>query len=48
MQILELQHVDDCALVAHTPEDLQTTLVAVVNAYSRLGLSVNTTKTEGI
>lgn len=47
MQVLELQYADDCMLLAHTPEDLQTILVAAVKTYSRLGLSVNT-KTEVI
>jgi hypothetical protein len=45
-RVLELQYADDCALEAHTPEDLQSVLVAAVRVYSRLGLSINTTKTE--
>ncbi len=44
--VLELQYADDCAFVAHTPEDLQTVLDVAVRAYSRMGLTVNTTKTE--
>lgn len=44
--ILELQYADDCALVAHTPEALQAALTATVNAYSRIGLNINTQKTE--
>ncbi len=45
-QVPELQYADDCAFVAHTPEDLQTVLAVAVRAYSRMGLTVNTTKTE--
>lgn len=45
-RVLELQYADDCALVAHSPQDLQAILAVVVKAYSRMGLSVNTTKTE--
>lgn len=44
--ILELQYSDDCAIVAHTPEDLQCTLSAIAAAYKRMGLSVNIPKTE--
>ncbi len=44
--VLELQYADDCVFVAHTPEDLQTVLDVAVRAYSRMGLTVNTTKTE--
>lgn len=45
-RVLELQYADDCALVSHTPQDLQSVLTAAVRAYSRMGLTVNTTKTE--
>ncbi|XP_016110934.1 small G protein signaling modulator 1-like [Sinocyclocheilus grahami] len=45
-RVLELQYSDDCAFVAHTPEDLQTVLVVAVRAYSRIELTVNSTKTE--
>jgi hypothetical protein len=48
MRVLELQYADDCVFVAHTPEELQIILDAAVKNYSRLGLSVNTTKTEVI
>ncbi|XDV49726.1 hypothetical protein PO909_018920 [Leuciscus waleckii] len=48
MRVLELQYADDCVFVAHTPEDLQIILAAAVKTYSRLGLTVNTTKTEVI
>ena len=44
--ITELQYADDCALVAHTPEDLQASLTALCNIYNALGLAVNTDKTE--
>lgn len=46
VHILELQYADDCALVAHTPEALQATITAAEKAYSRMGLSVNISKTE--
>ena len=46
VNVVELQYADDCAFVAHTPEALQATLTAAVKAYSRLGLTVNTAKTE--
>ncbi|XP_061884956.1 uncharacterized protein LOC133635724 [Entelurus aequoreus] len=46
VNIVELQYADDCAFVAHTSEALQATLTAAVKAYSRLGLTVNTVKTE--
>jgi hypothetical protein len=45
-RVLELQYADDCALVAHTPEGLQSILVAAVRVYSRMRLSIDTTKTE--
>ncbi|KAL6464878.1 hypothetical protein MHYP_G00271950 [Metynnis hypsauchen] len=46
VRVLELQYADDCALVSHTPQDLQIVLDAAVRAYSRVGLTINTTKTE--
>ena len=46
VRILELQYADDCALVAHTPQDLQAVLDAAVKAYSSMGLTINITKTE--
>lgn len=33
---------------AHTSEDLQTVLAVAVKAYSRIGLTVNTSKTEEV
>ena len=44
--LYELQYADDCALVAHTPEDLQLSLTTLHQAYSELGLVINPTKTE--
>ena len=44
--LYELQYADDCALVAHTPEDLQISLTTLHQAYSELGLVINPTKTE--
>lgn len=46
VRVLELQYTDDCALVAHSPQDLQSILAVAVRAYSRMGLSVNIIKTE--
>lgn len=44
VQALELQYAADCLF----PEELQTILTMAVKAYSRLGLSVNITKTAVI
>ncbi|KAL7404828.1 hypothetical protein ABVT39_019559 [Epinephelus coioides] len=44
--IMELQYADDCAVVAHTEEDLQTTLNAFTRAYRLLALTMNIKKTE--
>ena len=44
--VTELQYADDCALVAHTPEDLQQSIIALCSIYSAMGLAVNTEKTE--
>ena len=44
--VSELQYADDCALVAHTPEDLQLSMTTLCNIYSALGLVINTEKTE--
>lgn len=46
MWVLELQYADECALVSHATQDLQSILAAVTMGYSRMELSVNTTKTE--
>lgn len=47
-KVIELQYADDCALVAHTPEALQSTLSAAVTAYCRMGLMINTQKTDSL
>ena len=44
--ITELQYVDDCALVAHSPEDLQLSITALSDIYKTMGLVINTDKTE--
>ena len=44
--IIELQYADDNALVAHTPEALQNIIAAAVTSYTRMGLTINTQKTE--
>ena len=41
---VNLQYADDCAVVAHSAQDLQNTLDALVDAYKLFGLSVNATK----
>ncbi|XP_076128077.1 uncharacterized protein LOC143109310 [Alosa pseudoharengus] len=48
VRILELQYADDCALISHSPQGLQSVLDAAVRAYSRMGLTINTAKTEVI
>lgn len=45
-KILELQYADDCAIIAHTPEDLQASLTNVTRIYTALGLKININKTE--
>ena len=44
--LLNLQYADNCAVVAHSAQDLQNTLGALVDAYKLFGLSVNATKTK--
>lgn len=44
--VLELQYADDCALVADSPEALQAALTTIAEAYTRLGLTINISKTE--
>ena len=46
--IVDLQYADDCAIAAHMEADLQNTLDAFSEAYKRLGLIVNVTKTKVI
>ena len=42
----ELQYADDAALPSHTPLSLQHSLNALADAYQRVGLTINTKKTE--
>ena len=44
--LTELQYADDCALVAHSPEELQTSLNVLQGVYADLGLVINADKTE--
>jgi len=46
--IFSLQYADDAVLPSHTPGDLQRQLDAIVSAYSRAGLVVNSKETEVI
>ena len=46
--IVDLKYADDATLLDCDPERLQHTLNAVIAAYSRAGLSVNTSKTEAL
>ena len=43
---LELQYADDCALVTHSAEDLQSALSRISLLYAQLGLCINVQKTE--
>ena len=42
----ELQYADDCALLSHTPQDLQDALTKMAEIYDRMGLRINVQKTE--
>ena len=44
--IKELQYADDAAIVAHSPEALQRLIDTIYQTYNRLGLKMNTDKTE--
>ena len=44
--IVELQYADDAAFVSHTEHRLQNILDSVCESYSRMGLKINTQKTE--
>lgn len=46
--VLELQYADQCAPVARSQLDLHAILAVVVRAYSMMGLSVNTAKTDAV
>lgn len=45
-QIFELQYADDATAIAHDSASLQRSLTAMHEAYTRLGLVINTRKTE--
>ncbi|XP_076029802.1 uncharacterized protein LOC143018328 [Oratosquilla oratoria] len=44
--VVELQYADDAAFVSHTQQGLKSTLDAIVDSYTRVGLVVNTNKIE--
>ena len=46
--IIDLQYADDCAIFAHSTEELQTRLSLFAEAYQSLGLSINFRKTKVI
>ena len=41
-----LQYADDCAILAHTAEDLQTSIDLLTEAFQSLGLPINIRKTK--
>ena len=44
--VINLQYADDCAILSHTAEELQTSLDLLTEAYQSLGLSVNIRKNQ--
>ncbi|XP_076043634.1 uncharacterized protein LOC143026750 [Oratosquilla oratoria] len=46
ISVIELQYADDAAFVSHTQQGLKSTLDGIVDSYTRVGLVVNTNKTE--
>ena len=44
--ITELQYADDCALVADSPEGLQSSIIGLNDIYKGLGLVIDTDKIE--
>ena len=46
VRVYEMQYADDCALLAHSPEELQQMLTAAAHMYRRFGLKINASKTE--
>jgi len=46
LSLVELQYADDAAICAHSPDALQNIMDAFVDAYTRLGLALNVSKTE--
>ena len=43
---LELQYADDCALLAHSQEELQQMVTIAAELYAKFGLEINARKTE--
>ena len=46
--VIDLQYADDCAILAHSAEELQSSLDPLTEAYQSLGLSINIRKTKVI
>ena len=44
--VVDHQYADDCAILAYTAEELQTSLDLLTKAYKKLGHSINTRKTK--
>ena len=44
--VIDLQYADDCAILAHKTEELQTSVDLLTEAYQSLGLSINIRKTK--
>ena len=42
--VIDLQYADDCAILAHSAEELQTSLDLFTEAYQSLGVSINIRK----
>ena len=43
---MEMQYADDCAIVAHTHDELQMLIATLTEIYKRFGLKMNAQKTE--
>ena len=43
--VIDLQYADDCAILAHSAEELQTCLDLITEAYQSLGLAIKIRKT---
>ena len=46
VSFMEMQYADDCAIVAHTHNELQMLIAALNEIYKRFGLKMNAQKTE--
>ena len=46
IKLYEMQYADDCALLAHTPDELQEMITVAAQIYQRFGLKINAGKTE--